>query len=183
MEIIKKEADRLALLIKDLLDLSRLESGSKYILRPAFLNRVIDNAILLLGERAREKEIEIEKEMERDFLVYMIPEQIEQVLINLLENAVKYTPAGGKIKIRVYGDDAKAVVEVSDNGIGIPVAEQERIFERFYRVDKARSRALGGTGIGLSIVKHILENHRNKIEVESEVGKGSTFRFYLDRIR
>lgn len=183
LEIIKKEADRLALLIKDLLDLSRLESGSKYILRPAFLNRVIDNAILLLGERAREKEIEIEKEMERDFLVYMIPEQIEQVLINLLENAVKYTPAGGKIKIRVYGDDAKAVVEVSDNGIGIPVAEQERIFERFYRVDKARSRALGGTGIGLSIVKHILENHRNKIEVESEVGKGSTFRFYLDRIR
>ena len=183
LEIIKKEADRLALLIKDLLDLSRLESGSKYILRPAFLNRVIDNAILLLGERAREKEIEIEKEMERDFLVYMIPEQIEQVLINLLENAVKYTPAGGKIKIRVYGDDAKAVVEVSDNGIGIPVAEQERIFERFYRGDKARSRALGGTGNGLSIVKHILENHRNKIEVESEVGKGSTFRFYLDRIR
>ena len=183
LNIIKKEADRLSLLIKGLLDLSKLESGGKHILRPAFLNRHIDNVMLLLEERAREKEIILEKNLESELMVYMIPEQIEQVLINLLENAIKYTPAGGKIKVRVYSAGDKAVVEVIDNGIGIPAAEQERIFERFYRVDKARSRALGGTGIGLSIVKHIIENHRNKIEVESEEGQGSTFRFYLDRVR
>ncbi|MFW6287230.1 MAG: ATP-binding protein [bacterium] len=180
--IIKKEADRLAVLIKDLLDLSKLEGKNKYVLRPGLLNNLIEKSILILKEKARKKDIEIRKEVSSEFMVYMIPEQIEQVLINLMDNAIKYTSAGGVIVVRAYYRYDKVVIEVSDNGIGIPPEEQDRIFERFYRVDKARVRSFGGTGIGLSIVKHVIQNHNNKIEVESQPDKGSTFRFYLDKV-
>lgn len=194
LNVIKTEADRLALLIKDLLDLSKLENKNKYILRPGFLNKIIKKTILMLKDKAEEKDINIIDDIENNYMVYMIPEQIEQVCTNLIDNAIKYTPAGGEIKVRVYEEDnkrngnknddtSKIVIEIEDNGIGIPEKEQDRIFERFYRVDKARSRSLGGTGIGLSIVKHILQNHKNTIEVESKVGKGSIFRFYLNKVK
>ncbi len=183
LNIIKKEADRLALLIKDLLDLSKLESKNKYVLRPGTLSDVIDKSVSILSEKAENKDIEIKVEISSEGMVYFIPEQIEQVFINLIDNAIKYTLEGGRVVIRVYPRYDKVVVEVSDNGIGISKGEQERIFERFYRVDKTRARSLGGTGIGLSIVKHVIQNHKNKIEIESQPGKGSTFRFYLDKVK
>jgi len=183
LKIIKKEADRLALLIKDLLDLSKLESKNSYVLRPGLLNDVIDKTIQMFNDKADSKNIKLRKAVVPELMVYMIPEQIEQVLINLLDNAIKYTLEGGKVSIKAFFKNNKVVVEVSDNGIGIPNNEQHRIFERFYRVDKARTRSFGGTGIGLSIVKHIIQNHKNKIELESKSGQGSTFRFYLDKFK
>jgi two-component system phosphate regulon sensor histidine kinase PhoR len=109
----------------------------------------------------------------------MVREQIKQVLINLIDNAIKYTPAGGKITVRVEKEGDKVYFSVKDNGMGIPQADQERIFERFYRVDKARSRELGGTGIGLSIVRNIVKHHGSEIQVKSREGAGSEFYFYL----
>jgi two-component system phosphate regulon sensor histidine kinase PhoR len=101
------------------------------------------------------------------------------VVSNLLENAVKYTDRGGHIRVAVQADQGRLRVRVEDDGIGIPEADQSRIFERFYRVDKARSRALGGTGLGLSIVKHLVQAMGGEITVESEVGRGSCFQFSL----
>jgi two-component system phosphate regulon sensor histidine kinase PhoR len=106
--------------------------------------------------------------------------RLEQVLANLLDNAIKYTERG-RVTVRVGMEDAVAWCEVEDTGAGIPTAEQPRIFERFYRVDKARSRAKGGTGLGLSIVKHIVMLHEGEISVRSEPGSGSTFRFEIPR--
>ncbi|AZO93227.1 HAMP domain-containing protein [Halocella sp. SP3-1] len=184
LKIIKAETDRLFLLIKDLLDLSKLEAKKSYILRAAILNKIIDKTVLVLSEKAEDKEIELIKDVPKLLpLVYMIPEQIEQVFINLIDNSIKYTPDQGKVIVRAYEGDGKVIVEIEDNGFGIPEKEQERIFERFYRVDKARSRSMGGTGIGLSIVKHIIYNHNSEIEVESQPGQGSLFRFYLDIVK
>lgn len=184
LKIIKAETDRLFLLIKDLLDLSKLEAKKSYILRAAILNKIIDKTVLVLSEKAEDKEIELIKDVPELLpLVYMIPEQIEQVFINLIDNSIKYTPDQGKVIVRAYEGDGKVIVEIEDNGFGIPEKEQERIFERFYRVDKARSRSMGGTGIGLSIVKHIIYNHNSEIEVESQPGQGSLFRFYLDIVK
>jgi two-component system phosphate regulon sensor histidine kinase PhoR len=104
---------------------------------------------------------------------------VRQVLDNLLDNAVKYTPEGGRLAVRARADEGEAVIEVEDSGIGIEPRDQQRIFERFYRVDKARSRELGGTGLGLSIVKHIVLAHDGEVSVESLPGRGSTFRVRL----
>jgi len=103
--------------------------------------------------------------------------RLAEVLQNLLDNAMQYTPAGGQITVSASADDAEVTFTVSDTGIGIPRADQSRIFERFYRVDVARSREVGGTGLGLSISKHLVEVHGGRIWVESEVGQGSRFHF------
>jgi len=100
-------------------------------------------------------------------------------LLNLLDNALQYTPPGGQVSVRASLVGPEVVIAVSDTGMGIPKADQQRIFERFYRVDDARSRAVGGTGLGLSITKHLLEAHGGRIEVESDVGRGSTFSLVL----
>ncbi|MDI3547854.1 MAG: two-component system, OmpR family, phosphate regulon sensor histidine kinase PhoR [Halanaerobiales bacterium] len=185
LRIIKTEADRLALLIRDLLDLSRLEGKNRQPeLYPSDLQKLIKKTSLILGDKAEEKDIHLKTEVEDDLPpVKMVPEQIELALTNLIDNGIKYTPEGGEVIIRAFTNQNRVIVEVEDNGIGIPEEEQERIFERFYRVDKARSRALGGTGIGLSIVKHIIKNHQSEIEVESMPGEGSVFRFYLQVAR
>jgi two-component system, OmpR family, phosphate regulon sensor histidine kinase PhoR len=104
---------------------------------------------------------------------------LHEVVQNLLDNAVQYTGTGGTIRVNVSANHRDAIIVVQDNGIGIPLADQERIFERFYRVDAARSREAGGTGLGLSIAKHIVEAHGGRIWVESEVGHGSKFSFSI----
>ncbi|MEJ6950655.1 ATP-binding protein [Natronospora cellulosivora (SeqCode)] len=182
LKIIKVEADRLSILINDLLDLSKLENRQNYVLRPANINTILEKLKTLFEDKARKKDIKVELAVRGQYMVYMIPEQIEQVLINLLDNAIKYTPAGGEVFLKLYDRVDKVLVEVIDNGIGVSVEEQDRIFERFYRVDKARCSSGGGTGIGLSIVKHVLQNHNSKIELESSPGKGSLFRFRLNKV-
>jgi two-component system phosphate regulon sensor histidine kinase PhoR len=104
---------------------------------------------------------------------------LEQAISNLLDNALKYTPEGGSVWLRVRREAGYAIAEVEDTGIGIEPKDRERIFERFYRVDKARSREVGGTGLGLSIVKHVLLSHGGSVQVESEPGRGSIFRIHL----
>ena len=105
--------------------------------------------------------------------------RLQEVLQNLLDNAVQYTPGGGRITVQATAGDRQIAITVADTGIGIPKAEQERIFERFYRVDAARSREAGGTGLGLSIARHLVEAHGGRIEIESDVGRGSTFKVVL----
>ena len=180
LKIIKEETDRLSVLIKDLLNLSKIESQN-IDLKAENFKKVLDKVVNLLKANAEKKNIELKLDIPEELpLVYMVREQIEQVLINLIDNAVKYTPENGEIKIKVEKKEDKVYFSIKDNGIGIPQSDQERIFERFYRVDKARSRELGGTGIGLSIVKNIVKQHGSEIKLESREGEGSEFSFYLN---
>jgi len=177
--IISKEATRLNLLINDLLDLSKLEADY-FELKPEELDNILDKPLRILENEADKKEIEIIKRFEDNLpLVKMNKSQIENLLINLIDNAIKYNERGGKIFIRAYKKKGKVYMEIEDNGMGIPEGDQDRIFERFYRVDKARSKDMGGTGIGLSIVKHIIKGHNSEIEVKSVEGQGTNFKFYL----
>ncbi len=183
LSIINDEADRLEKLIEDLLNLSKIESNFDYFTEEDVdLIGIINNASLLLESKAGKKNIELNFDLPYEFpIIKGNREQLSRVMINLIDNAIKYTDKNGKIEIRVYQSESEdyLVVEVEDNGMGIPKKDLPRIFERFYRVDKARSRKLGGTGLGLSIVKHIIEQHQGEIGVESEAEKGSKFYFKL----
>jgi two-component system phosphate regulon sensor histidine kinase PhoR len=182
LEVIDRHALRLGNLVGDLLELSRIEGGEAL----AELERVdvADVAATLLRDdqpRYRRKEVTVTHEASGASLALADPQALEQILTNLLDNAVKYTEPGGRIDVQVGGDERWVRVRVSDTGCGIPEDDLGRIFERFYRVDKARSRELGGTGLGLSIVKHLVQSMGGEIAVESELGKGSTFAFSLPR--
>ncbi len=178
--VISKEATRLNLLINDLLDLSKLESGY-FELKPEELDNILDKPLRILQSEAEKKDIEIIKQFDDNLpLVKMNRSQIENLLINLIDNAIKYNEVGGKILIRAYKKNRKVYMEIEDNGMGIPEEDQDRIFERFYRVDKARSKDIGGTGIGLSIVKHIIKGHNSEIEVKTVEDQGTNFKFYLN---
>ena len=131
--------------------------------------------------RCAERQLELRCEIVGDAKAWADPRALEQILTNLLDNAVKYSEPGGEIEVRVEGGEDRVRVVVRDSGIGIPEDDLTRIFERFYRVDKARSRALGGTGLGLSIVKHLVQSLGGEISVESRLGEGSTFSFSLPR--
>lgn len=181
MEIIYSHSERLADLIRDLLTLSQLESGSLQLeLTQIHLDRAASHAAGLLEQKAARKEITIDtSELTNAPPVLADPGRLEQVLINLMDNALKYTPPGGSVTVAFDEADGMVRVAVHDTGIGIPSKDLPRIFERFYRVDAARSRDEGGTGLGLSIVKHIIQLHGGSITVESEHGKGTTFRFTL----
>ncbi len=181
--IINSHADRLATLIKDLLALSELESRNLAIkLDPFPISGIVRQACLLLEDKARSKAITIELNNTGEMPPVMAdPGRVEQVLINLLDNAIKYTPEHGSITISATESDDLVQVSVADTGIGIPPSDLPRIFERFYRVDTARSREQGGTGLGLAIVKHIILLHGGNIAVESTLGKGSTFAFTLKK--
>lgn len=178
--IISAEGKRLANLIDDLLKLSHLEDrSSKLNKQPVDLANVIRNTMEMFEGRAREKDITITAEIQ-DHLPTVPGDRgfLAQVMINLLDNAIKYTMPGGKVHISVVINQEEVETSVSDTGIGIPEEKLARVFERFYRVDRARSRAMGGTGLGLSICKHIIEAHSGRIYVKSGE-KGSTFTFSL----
>jgi two-component system phosphate regulon sensor histidine kinase PhoR len=186
LNIIQQNAERLARLTGDLLILGRLELKTQK-LQPAsyYVNPLLEDCIATLRPMADKKGIEIRYEPAPEVgAAFCDSEALHQIMMNLLDNAIKYTPEGGHIVVfaRHVKDPARGeMVEVGvrDTGIGIPAGELPRLFERFYRVDKARSRALGGTGLGLAIVKHLVRSLGGEVHVDSVVNQGSTFRFTL----
>jgi two-component system phosphate regulon sensor histidine kinase PhoR len=175
------EAGRLMALIQDLLSLARVESG-ELGLEPAAvpLARAIADSLERQAPRAEAKTLTlVEKPPARPAAVQADPGALRQVLDNLVDNAIKYTPNGGRITVRWGAGAGQAWFEVEDTGIGISAADQQRIFERFYRADKARSRDEGGTGLGLAIVKHLVQAMRGTVRVASKLGCGTTFRVTL----
>ena len=177
------EAERLSRLVSDLLDLARAEAGEKPARAPVELKQTIQNVVDSLSDKAARNHINIEWHPNGSApVVSGDAAALEQVAFNLLDNALSYTPQGGQVALNLREpseDKGTAILEVSDSGIGIPADDLPRVFERFYRVDKARSRSEGGTGLGLAIVKHIVENHGGHVEVESQEGQGTTFRVEL----
>ena len=181
LEIIEKHANRLSALVADLLVLSTVESESAKVGPvPVNLRETAETGIKAVEARAREKSLRIDNLIPAGLpLVSADPKLLDEVFINLLDNGVKYTPERGQIFLSASLAGEMVQCQVSDSGIGIPLEDLTRIFERFYRVDKARSRQMGGTGLGLSIVKHIIETLGGKVWAESEYGKGSSFFFTL----
>jgi two-component system phosphate regulon sensor histidine kinase PhoR len=187
LERIEEQTQRLSTLVTDLLTLSRLESESSRREREVVDFRgVVDSSVRRLRGVAEGKGIHLETAFDGDALwVLGDEEQLRQMVDNLVDNAVKYTPEGGRVAVRLRAateegtGQTECLLEVDDTGIGIEPRHQERIFERFYRVDKARSRELGGTGLGLSIVKHIAKDTGGSVSLESRPGLGSTFRVRL----
>ncbi|MCK4917352.1 MAG: HAMP domain-containing protein [Candidatus Omnitrophica bacterium] len=183
LKIIHSDSDRLAKLINDLLDLSRIESDKLNLaLKPCVLDLVVRRVVSGLEIQAKAKLLTININIPKNISRIKADEnRIAQVLLNLIDNAVKYTNDQGKILISATDQGEFILVDVSDTGIGIPEKDISRLFERFYRVDKARSRELGGTGLGLSIVKHIVSVHHGKVSVQSVLGQGSTFSFTIPK--
>jgi len=179
---IREQAQRLEFLVADLLHLSQIESDEPLEMTALPLIPMIKEIMEDFGEKLKQKDINLYLETPGELKVKMDEEGMRVVFNNLLDNAIKYTPENGIITIRVHDSDHHRVkIEVCDTGIGIDQKYHNRIFQRFYRVDKARSRSLGGTGLGLSIVKHIIEKHGSRISVNSELGKGSCFCFELEK--
>ena len=170
-----KEAVRLGRLIGDLLDLSRLEETTAVSKERVDMSLVGQREGELAKESAAAKEIELNMSIAPGVMVSGDEQQLALMLRNLLDNAIRYTPEEGHVALDIRAEGEDAVVRVIDTGIGIPMAAQARVFERFYRVDKARSRDRGGTGLGLAIVKHAVELHGGSIGLESELERGSTF--------
>ena len=184
LRIIERHTQRMEKIVSDLLLLSEMESPDRILNRtPLHLQALISSAIETLRPLAQSKHLTLQMEIPAP-----IPpisgdgQKIHQVLVNLLSNAISYTQEGGHIAVEVQPANGGVDVSVTDNGIGIPPEHLSRIFERFYRVDKSRSREEGGTGLGLSIVKHIVEAHGGWVNVESKPGKGSRFNFFLPGI-
>ena len=174
MDIIDIEAERLQILIQDILLLSEIESGTDTCKSMVKVEPVIDNVIELLEKKNKDKVI-IQKEVEGPITDFFCNEnRLRQLIINLTDNGLKYTNEGS-VTIKCREEENDLVLEFVDTGVGIPREHLPRLFERFYRVDKGRSRKQGGTGLGLSIVKHIVELYKGTITVESEPGIGSTF--------
>ncbi|WP_369041102.1 two-component system histidine kinase PnpS [Staphylococcus chromogenes] len=179
LNIMLKESNRIQSLVDDLLDLSKIEQNTELDKHSIRLSKVAHHALEIIQPLAQDKNIELIDEINDNVNAMADESKMSQVIVNLLSNAVNYSPPDKTITIRVYNKERCKVIEVIDQGIGIAKEETYRIFERFYRVDKARSRDSGGTGLGLSITKHIVEGYQGTIEVESELGKGSIFRVQL----
>jgi two-component system phosphate regulon sensor histidine kinase PhoR len=178
LNLIIQEADRLTRIADDLLTLSRAESMQP--VREVFeLAPLIQQAVQEMAAEAQRHQVQVSTELQPDLKLLANRDQILQVVLNLLSNAIRYNKPQGSVAVRTYAQAPHAVIEVADTGIGIPSEALPRIFERFYRVDKTRSREGGGTGLGLAIVKHIVESHEGAVEVESEYRVGSVFRVKL----
>lgn len=181
------QAERLSFLIVDLLSLAKIESGRE-ILRPQALDmrEALENCLKRHQQQAESANLSLRVlDTHPDQWVWADEEALTQVLDNLVSNAIRYTPAGGQITLRAHSptEESMVVVQVTDTGIGIPESDLPRIFERFFRVEKARSRDLGGTGLGLSIAKHLVNASQGTIQAQSRIGKGSTFTVRLPRVK
>jgi two-component system phosphate regulon sensor histidine kinase PhoR len=181
VEIAFRHTERLGRLLNDLTDLSNIELGKVSLrLAPTPLRPIVDSVLELVAAKARDGEVSLTTEVSEVIHVQADRDRLVQVLINLVDNAVKYTPAGGAVTVRARPTaDGRVEVSVSDTGVGIPRADLPRITERFYRVDKARSRELGGTGLGLAIVKHLVLAHGGDLAIDSQEGRGTTVRVLL----
>jgi two-component system phosphate regulon sensor histidine kinase PhoR len=183
VEIIRAQAIRLSNIASDLLTLSELDSGkSASAPEPVSIGGALEGALLSVEAEARVRNVAVHRGRVEDFEVLGQKTRLEQVLVNLLHNAVKFNRPDGEVRVEAVRIDGTGRIVISDTGIGIPSEDLPRIFERFYRVDRARSRAVGGTGLGLSIVKHVVENMGGQVRVDSHLGKGSIFTVTLPRL-
>jgi two-component system, OmpR family, phosphate regulon sensor histidine kinase PhoR len=173
-ERIGREAERLDALVRDLLDLSRVERGTLDV-EPVDLVGLAKEVVGGYADRAEERRIKLRSELQPNVAMRGDRAQLGLLLSNLVDNAVRYTPARGTVCVRLDAGESRAVLQVTDTGEGIPESELPRVFERFYRVDKARARQTGGTGLGLAIVRHVAESHGGAVKVDSELGRGTTF--------
>jgi len=173
-ERIGREAERLDALVRDLLDLSRVERGTLDV-EPVDLVGLAKEVVGGYADRAEERRIKLRSELQPNVAMRGDRAQLGLLLSNLVDNAVRYTPARGTVCVRLDAGESRAVLQVTDTGEGIPESELPRVFERFYRVDKARARQTGGTGLGLAIVRHVAESHGGAVKFDSELGRGTTF--------
>jgi len=184
LEIIGKHVDRLEAIIEDLLSLSRIEQEAgreEVVLDEGRLKDVLETAIQVCEAGAMAKKIEIELSCAGKIVANLDPQLLEQAVVNLIDNAIKYSNDGGTVRVEASQRENETLISVRDQGCGIEKQHLPRLFERFYRVDKARSRQMGGTGLGLAIVKHIAQAHGGRVTVESIPGKGSIFTIHLPK--
>lgn len=182
LSIIRKNATRMHELIDDILELSAIEAGNVHVqVERINLQRVVDDVIASLATKADAQQVEVINEVPAETLIQADGRRLEQMLTNLVENAIKFNREGGSVRVSYEQDSpgSRSRISVADTGEGIPAQHLERLFERFYRVDRARSRELGGIGLGLAIVKHLARAHGGEVSVTSEVGKGSMFTLEL----
>jgi two-component system phosphate regulon sensor histidine kinase PhoR len=171
-------------IIEDLLSLSRIEQETEkeeVVLKEDRILEVLQAAIQLCEAKAKAKKINVDLECGEDISARINPPLLEQAMVNLIDNAINYSGRGSPVHVEAARGDAEIIISVRDQGCGIAKQHLPRLFERFYRVDKARSRKLGGTGLGLAIVKHITQAHGGNVTVESTPGEGSTFRIHLPK--
>jgi two-component system, OmpR family, phosphate regulon sensor histidine kinase PhoR len=173
-ERIGREAERLDALARDLLDLSRVERGTLDV-EPVDLVGLVKEVVGSYADLAEERRVKLASELRPGVAVRGDRAQLGLLLSNLVDNALRYTPARGAVRVRLDVAESRAVLQVADTGEGIPAAELPRVFERFYRVDKARARQSGGTGLGLAIVRHVAEAHGGTVRADSELARGTTF--------
>ena len=177
---INKEIDRLNAIITDLLSLVQMDDNASLDQKePVNLSELVDRTVRSLRVLAKKKDITLDTMIEPEVITMGEATKLQQAISNLVDNAIKYTPDGGRVMVDVYIGDDEAIVKVSDTGIGIPPEDIPHIFDRFFRVDKARSRDTGGTGLGLSITHKIILMHGGNIRVDSKEGRGTTFFVHL----
>lgn len=181
LEIVSRHTERLGRLLDDLLDLSNIELGKVQLrLEPTDLGEVFDGVLAIIRPQAEGRGVALAADLGADLSPVLADrDRLEQILINLLDNSVKFTPANGRVAVTAIARGEVVEVVVADTGIGISSTDLPRVTERFYRVDRARSRELGGTGLGLAIVKHLVHAHGGELRIESELGQGTTVRFSL----
>jgi two-component system phosphate regulon sensor histidine kinase PhoR len=182
LSTIARHAERLNRLVEDLLTISNIELGEmRFCFESVALSGVAQSVLQMIQLKAREKKIELTSAIPEDLpLIRADRDRLSQILINVLDNAVKFTPEGGTVTLSAaQAAGHEVVVKIADTGIGVPRDEIPRLGERFYRVDKTRSRELGGTGLGLSIVKHLMTAHKGRIEIESLLGRGTTVSIFF----
>lgn len=180
--VIARQASRLSEMVRDLLELARVEArGFRPERRPVDLGGLVEELEREWRPRMEAAELELGVDAEAGVVVEAEPTLLRRALENLLDNALKHCPAGSSVTLRLRAGEEAVEIEVGDTGAGIPVEDQPRLFERFYRVEKGRARSTGGTGVGLAIVKHVAEVHGGRVAVESRPGRGATFRLSLPR--
>ena len=184
LEIIHRHVDRLEAIVEDLLTLSRMEKEAEtegIPLEDHAVRDILARAVQACDDKAESKKIHLEIDCREDLKARMDPQLLEQAVVNLIDNAINYSEEGKSVTIKALERAQEIFIQVQDQGCGIERKHLDRVFERFYRVDKSRSRKLGGTGLGLAIVKHIVQSHGGRVSVESQLGVGSTFTLHLPR--